>query len=77
MIESIGIIGSILLAVCGLPLAWEALWEKSIDINMRFLYTWTLGELLTLVYVWGDWILMLNYGFNLLCLIPVWYYRKR
>lgn len=75
MVDFIGLAGSILLAICALPLAVEAIANKSISINARFLLIWTLGELFTMVYVWGDWILMINYGVNIILLIPVWKYK--
>lgn len=76
MVEIIGLAGSILLAICALPLAWQAIAEKQIEINLGFLLCWTLGEVFTMMYVWGDWILMLNYGVNLALLAPVWWYRQ-
>lgn len=72
----IGIIGAILLAGCGIPLMLDAIAYKHIEINTVFLLMWTLGEIFTLLYVWGDVILMLNYGINILCLIPVWWYKE-
>lgn len=76
MTNFLGLMGSILLAGCALPLAWQAIAERRMEINSAFLTCWTLGELFTIVYVWGDWILMLNYSLNCLLLIPVWYYKQ-
>lgn len=76
MIDFIGLAGSILLAICALPLAIESIANKRIDINLGFLLCWTLGEIFTFIYIFGDWILMLNYGINIFLLIPVWRYRK-
>lgn len=75
MVDAIGIAGSVLLALCAVPLVWEALIKRSIRMNSAFLTIWTLGELFTFIYVYGDWILMLNYGANLLLLAVVWRYK--
>lgn len=76
MVDFIGWVGSLLLAMCALPLAWEALSKKYITINSTFLLIWTLGEIFTFVYIYGDWILMLNYGINIVLLVPVWWYNR-
>lgn len=76
MIEAIGTIGSVLLAACSIPLCKTTLQQKFISLDPLFLWAWFLGEAFGLIYVWGDWILMLNYGVNTLCLLPVVYYNK-
>lgn len=76
MIEVIGTIGSVCMALCGAPLAYEAWRHKQIDINTSFLTIWTLGEVFSTIYIWGDWVLMINYCFNLLFLSIIWKYRN-
>lgn len=77
--ELMGWIGSTLLALCAVPLCWEAVWNKTIDINTVFLGVWTLGEIFCYIYVVDkqDWPLTFNYFSNILLLIPVWYYKKK
>lgn len=72
--EVIGWVGSIMLALCGLPQAIKSYRTKSSkDISIWFLVLWLLGEVLTLVYVFPklDWPLIMNYSFNigLICVI--------
>lgn len=72
--EVIGWVGSIMLALCGLPQAIKSYRTKSSkDISIWFLILWLLGEVLTLVYVFPklDWPLIMNYSFNigLICVI--------
>lgn len=75
----IGWLGNMLLAICGIPLAYEAWKNKTIKINFWFLLVWTLGELLVLVHVirLGDYPLILNYVANVLLLFIVWRYYDR
>ena len=49
--EIVSWIGSVLLALCGLPIALEDIKTKKSDINLWFLVMWGLGEAFTLVYV--------------------------
>lgn len=77
--EVVALLGSILLAICSLPLAWEAIRypQTAQSISGPFLHTWMLGEVLTAVYVvhQGYWVLLINYAVNLLGLAVVYYYR--
>lgn len=76
----IGWIGSILLALCGLPIAFEAFKNKKSDINWMFLLMWGMGEIFTLIYVSSksDVLpLMFNYGLNILFLSIVLFYKLR
>jgi uncharacterized protein with PQ loop repeat len=72
MIELIGIVGAIALALCPLPQAVETVKLKSIaGLSKTFLVLWLVGEVTTLVYVLGttaDPILLANYIVNLTCL---------
>lgn len=76
--EIIGWIGSILFAACGLPQMIQSVREKhSHGLNWAFLGMWATGEILTLIYIIPklDWPLLFNYCFNLVCLIPIMYYK--
>ena len=76
--EIIGWVGSILLALCAVPLAWESYKQKhSNGISNLFLTMWLVGELLTAAYVLPkqDYPLLLNYGLNIACLVVVIRYK--
>ena len=79
MIETIGWIGSILFAVCGVPQAWKSFKQKhSNGLSDGMLWAWFLGEILTMIYVYVEkfsWPLLFNYGCNFLCLLVIMYYR--
>lgn len=55
--ETIGWIGNILFAICGLPQVIKTYKTKRVgDLSALFLWMWLLGELLTFVYILsGDW----------------------
>lgn len=66
--ETIGWIGSILFAVCGLPQAIQCYKDgHSRGLNWFFLICWFGGEVFTIIYVWpkGDIPLLFNYFLNL------------
>ena len=74
----IGWIGSILLAVCGLPQAWMSYKDKNSDgISWAFLLLWGFGELFCLGYVYKnlDLPLLVNYGINILIIGTMIYYK--
>jgi uncharacterized protein with PQ loop repeat len=76
--EIVGWIGSVLLALCGLPLAWQSFRDKhSHGISNAFLVMWLVGELLTFSYVLPkkDYPLLFNYGLNIVCLVIVIRYK--
>ena len=76
--ELIGWIGSILLALCAVPLAWQTFKQKhSNGISNTFLAMWLIGEILTFAYVLPkqDYPLLLNYGLNIACLAIVIRYK--
>jgi len=77
--EILGSLGSFLLAICGIPLSYSALKSGKSEINSGFLYLWSLGELLTLIYLVsiGEKIIIWNYIANLVLLIPVILYKIR
>jgi len=66
----LGWIGSLLLAVCGLPQAVKSYREKNSDgISWGFITLWTLGEIFTLIYILNDafaWPLVCNYEIRLI-----------
>jgi len=77
-LQTIGYIGSIMLAICGAPQAYKSYKEKHSDgISLGFLVLWTLGEIFTFIYITPkmDIPLMLNYGSNLVFLSIIWKYK--
>ena len=78
--ETIGWIGSILLAFCGLPQAIKCFRTKSsAGIDPGFIMMWLAGELFTLAYVLPklDWPLLFNYGANILFIGVIVYYKVK
>jgi uncharacterized protein with PQ loop repeat len=55
--ETIGWVGNILFAICGLPQVVKTYQTKrATDLSVLFLWLWLMGELLTFVYILiGDW----------------------
>ncbi len=50
--ETIGWIGNILFAICGIPQVFKTFRTKSVkDLSALFLWLWFAGELLTFVYI--------------------------
>lgn len=78
LLEIIGWIGSILLALCGLPQAIQSIRDgHSRGLNWGFLAAWTSGELLTVVYVFPkqDIPLLFNYALNISFLLIMLKYK--
>jgi len=78
MIEIIGWLGSICLAVCGLPQAWMSYRDKhSHGISWAFVLLWAFGEAFALAYVYDklDLPLVTNYLTNILILGVILYYK--
>lgn len=75
--SNFSLIGSVLLAICGLPIAYEAWKKKESNVNALFLATWLLGELFTWIYVVyrKEWYLTINYSFNIIFIAIVLYYK--
>jgi uncharacterized protein with PQ loop repeat len=76
--EILGWLGSICLAICGLPQAWQSYKDKhSEGISWGFILLWTFGEIFALAYVYDklDLPLLLNYGTNILILGVILYYK--
>ena len=76
--ETIGWLGSILLAFCGLPQAIESYKTKNSDgLTWGLLLMWFFGEILTIIYIipkW-HWPLIFNYTANIIFLIIILYYK--
>jgi uncharacterized protein with PQ loop repeat len=79
MISLIGIIGSAMLAICGIPQAIQSIKTKSsAGVNSLFLWLWGLGEIFLIIYVantTNDLILLINYLFNVLIIGVITYYK--
>lgn len=76
--ETIGWIGSICFAICGLPLAIQCYKDKHASgVNNAFLALWFTGEVCTLIYSLHlqKYPLILNYTGNLILLLIVIYYK--
>ena len=70
MIELIGWAGSVLLALCVVPQAWQSYREgHSRSLTSSFLWMWFTGLVFTATYVFKthgiDWPLMFSYTLNL------------
>jgi uncharacterized protein with PQ loop repeat len=76
--ETIGWLGSILLAFCGLPQAIESYKTKSSDgLTWGFIGMWFIGEILTIIYILPQMVLPLifNYTANIIFLAVIIYYK--
>jgi MtN3 and saliva related transmembrane protein len=84
MIEAIGFIATIILAVSSLPQVYTTFKEKTTQgLSLTMILMWTIGCLLMLVYVYlttKQIPLMINYSFvsviNCVLLIAYYKYRK-
>lgn len=78
--ETIGWIGSVLLAFCGLPQAVESYRTKSsAGLTWGFILMWFVGEIFTVIYIipkW-HWPLIFNYTANILFLSVIIFYKIR
>jgi uncharacterized protein with PQ loop repeat len=76
--DIIGYIGSILLAICGLPQAIESFKTKSSEgLTWGFILLWFFGEIFTFAYIIPkmDLPLLINYSANIIFLIIIIYYK--
>lgn len=76
--EILGWLGSICLAICGLPQAWMSYKDKhSHGISWAFLLLWAFGECFALAYVYNklDAPLLLNYAVNIGIVGIILYYK--
>jgi uncharacterized protein with PQ loop repeat len=81
LIESIGWIGAVLLATCGLPQLIKTVKSKDVSgLSLLFIVWWLLGEIFVLSYVLYKafrWPLIFNYAFNILvCMVLIFYFYK-
>lgn len=77
--DLIALAGSLLLALCAIPAAIEAYRDKKCYYSWPFLWMWTVGEILSCIYLVSiqDWILLINYTANIACCLVLLYYNKR
>lgn len=77
--EIISWIGSLLLAMCGLPLAIEAIKTKQCNISNSFLAMWGLGELFVVIYTVykNESALTFNYISNIVFISILLYYKVK
>lgn len=78
LFEILGWLGSICLAICGIPQALQSIKDKhSHGISWGFILLWTFGEIFALAYVYDklDLPLLLNYATNILILSIILYYK--
>ena len=76
--EIMGWLGSICLAICGIPQAWQSMKDKhSHGISWGFVLLWAFGEIFALAYVYDklDLPLLLNYATNILILGVILYFK--
>jgi lipid-A-disaccharide synthase-like uncharacterized protein len=75
--EIISWLGNLFLALCGLPLAIEAIRKKTSVVPTLFYFTWLIGEMLVFVYTvyLSEWSLVFNYSCNIMFLAIVGYYK--
>ena len=78
--EFIGWLGGVLLAICGVPMAWQSFNEGHSDgVNMMFLQLWFWGEIFVLAYVLVQpellYPLIANYAFNIVLIAVVLRYK--
>lgn len=64
-------IGSLLLSLCAIPLAVDAIKGRHIKMNPYFFYSWFFGEVLLATAYYHDTALMINYSVNIICLLIV------
>jgi len=81
MTQLAGIIGSILLALCGLPQMSQSIKQgHSRGISKSFLFMWGLGELFLIIYIWNgnrDIILLANYLLNVIIILVISFYKTK
>lgn len=75
----LGWLGSLCLAICGIPQAWQSHKDKhSHGISWGFLLLWAFGEVFAGAYVWDkvDLPLLINYAINILIVSVILYYKR-
>jgi hypothetical protein len=77
---SLGWIGGMLLAICGLPETIKTVKNGRCDLSSGFLLLWGSGEVFTLISVCYDapfGYLLLNYGLNIVFIGVMCYYKVK
>lgn len=71
-------IGSLLLALCGLPEAYRAFKLKRCDVGYGMLLSWLIGELFLIVFAiqTTQYVLLINYLTNVLFIAIMLYYKR-
>jgi uncharacterized protein with PQ loop repeat len=78
ILETMGWIGSMMLAFCALPQAVQSWRTKSSGgVTWGLLVMWAIGEVFTFIYVWpkADMPLLVNYSANIAFLSVIMYYK--
>lgn len=76
--DTIGWLGALCFSLCALPQAIQSYRQgHSKGLAWSFLLLWLAGEVLTMIYIWPKmlWPLMVNYIFNLICLLVIIRYK--
>jgi len=80
MTSVLGAVGSLLLALCALPEVISSIRKGYCGASNGLLFTWLLGECLTLAYVYltsKDIFLLLNYGTNVILILVLVFYKTK
>ncbi len=75
----IGWVGSIMLAICGLPEAYLSIKRGYCKLSWSFLNLWLGGEILTLIPILfkiKESYLIFNYSANIMFILIMLYYKK-
>ena len=74
----IAAIGSVLLALCGLPEAIRSFKLKRCDVGYPMLILWLLGELCLIVFAiqTTQYVLLINYFANVAFILVMLYYKR-
>ena len=76
-IETIGWLGAVLLATCGLPQLLKTIKTKDFSgLSLIFIIWWFLGEIFMLTYIMIEAFripLLFNYGINIIVCIVIFY----
>lgn len=77
MFALIGFIGSLLLAVCGVPEVIRTIKHNRCHLGWNFLILWFGGEMCMLIYIipFGDLPLFVNYIFNFVLVGIMLFYK--
>ena len=71
-------IGSILLALCGVPEAWKCYKEKKCTISWMMLLMWLVGEICLVIFAiqTKQYVLLINYFANIAALAVMIRFKK-